>query len=70
MTSICSEEGHVQMAGLAQLEVILLAQQISSAYEIIQAAHAQAGKPNAHLLCHKGKEVHLHQQRRGFMKGS
>ena len=59
MASVCSEEGHIQMAGLPQLEVILLAQQIGSAYEIVQAAHAQAGKANAHLLCHKGEEVHL-----------
>ena len=59
MTSICGQEGHVQMAGLAQLQVILLSQQISPAYELIQAAHAQSGQANAHFLRHKGKEVHL-----------
>lgn len=59
MAGICGEEGHIQVAGLAQLQVILLAQQVCSANELIHAAHAQPCKPNAHLLCYEGKEVDL-----------
>lgn len=60
MTSVCGEERHVQVAGLAQLQIILLAQQVCPANQLIQAAHAQAGQAYAHLLCHKRKKVHLY----------
>ena len=70
MTSIGGEEGHVQMAGLAQLQITLLAQQVSSANQLVQATHAQACQSHAHLLGHKGKEVHLQHDSRNTMYSS
>lgn len=59
MASIGGEEGHVQACGLAQLQVILLAQQVCPPHQLIQAAHAQPRQPHPYLLGHKGEEVHL-----------
>lgn len=59
MASIGGEERHVQPTGLAQLQIILLVQQVSPAHQLVQAAHAKSSQTHAHLLSHKGKEVHL-----------
>ena len=59
MASIGGEEGHVQASGLAQLQVILLAQQVCPAHQLVQAAHAQPRQAHPYLLGHKGEEVHL-----------